>query len=82
MSFVQRVILYLDSLFLESESVDESQFPGLLGEIPDAVLVLLPPGSAKVIGPVRSRTGRRHVDEPAHWSVGNSAPSDWVNMGL
>ena len=74
--------IYLHSLLLESEGVDDANSAGLFGQEADAVLLVPPPRLAKVVGPVRARAGGSHVQESPHGGVGTHTPRHRVHMCL
>ena len=72
----------LNCLFLQCQCVNDSDFSGLLCEKPNAVGLVLPPGLAKVVGPVRAWAGRGCVDKPALRAVVPNTACHRTNIGF
>ena len=72
----------LNNDILRGQRIDDLDSPGLLGQHPYAVLVVLPPGPAEVIGPVVCGVGRRYVDESAFGTIVLFAASHRVYVCL
>ena len=73
---------HLNNLLPQCECVDNAYPSCLTGENTNTVLFIFPPWFAKVVGPVRARTGRWDMDKPPHGSVGANAACQGVDMGF
>ena len=73
---------HLNNLLPQCECVDNPYPSCSTGENTDTVPFVFPPWFAKVVGPVRARTGRRDVDKPPHGSVGANAAGQGVDTGF
>lgn len=73
---------HLDNLLSQCECVDDAYPSCSAGENTDTVLLIFPPWLAKVVGPVRARTGGWDVDKPPHGSVGGNAACQGIDVGF
>lgn len=72
--------VYLNGLFLWGQCVDNSDSSCFSWKHTNAVWIVLPPWSTKVICPVCARTLWRSVYEPSSWCVVEFALGYWVNV--